>query len=615
MLQQNRVQKCILKVSGGIIYGLFALIVVFLFYLSLFTTCFMVYTDEHVYYVKDYAIVMGVGLVALLLILTLLRERGISLRTLQVMAVIATIVVSAFLIMMISTLHLQAIYDQGTVYHGAKSFLAGDYTQWEPGGYFHMLAYQNGMMLSMVPYLLIFGDGAMMAMQYANIPLMLLAYLGIALITKKYFGEKVAYATYLALLMFLPAWTLTTFVYGTWPAMCTAVWAMYLGIRYEEEARLRYAVGAGLLLAVSIMCKSNSAIFLIAVEIMIALSIVRDRNYRKFLGVAIILGLCLLQMKAVPWYVHTVTGEDTNAGIPMIAWLAMGLQESSIAPGWYNEFPVNLYRHVSMDQDVIKMEVMQSFRDSFALFAQNPEYMVRFFARKLASMWADPAFQCFTGINTKDHGEFSYAVKDAIYNGGTVNTVLYLLLDVLQSIQYFGVILFLLCTRKKFKLEKAHLTVAFLGGFLFHLIGEAKSHYVINYALLLIPFAVQGYVLATGRLLTVWNETGETVGARLKLQLQKSENAFLKQADHVQNETGNGNRTHFNVGRMQELLRILIRCNAGRIALVMSGLVVIFTLWNGSILTNTIKLGGEESDYVWYCQTQTQWQDEGYAKY
>ncbi len=573
MKNQGQAQKFISGVSGAVIYILFAIAIVYLFYLSLFTTCFMTYHDEHIYYLKDYAIVMSIGLILLVIVLAALKLQQRSVRFWRTLCIVMTVFVAAFLIAMISVLHLQAIYDEGQAIDGAAQLIIGDYTKWQDGGDFRMFAYQNGMVLSFVPFVLIFGGKAYMAVQYLNIFVMLLTYVAIALIAKAFFGEKIAYASYLAMLGFLPAWSMTTLVYGTWGSLCGSVWALYLELRYEKTKQWRYPIGIGLILAVSILCKSNASIMLIAVLILLLLAAVRETSWKLVGGALIILALCVVEMEIVPVVMHQITGEDTT-GLPLTTWLAMGLQESSIAPGWYNEYPVNLYREYGLDQEALHTAIRQSFADSFTIFLQNPDYMVRFFSRKLAGMWADPAYQCFSLINTKDHGEFAYWIKDVIYNGGIVNTILYLLLDVLQSVIYFGVVLYLLLMRKDLRTAKAHLVLAFLGGFLFHFIGEAQSHYVIGYMLMILPFAVKGYAVATETLQSLWSRRKE-----------------------------------------RSLAEVVIRTGIGRIALAMSALVILFTLLGGPLMTNTIKLGGEESEYLWFCQQETQWQADDYAKY
>ncbi len=60
--------------SKNIVYILFAVLVLYMFLTSLVSTCVMVYTDEHTFYLKDYALVISAGLICFLLLLTFVRK-------------------------------------------------------------------------------------------------------------------------------------------------------------------------------------------------------------------------------------------------------------------------------------------------------------------------------------------------------------------------------------------------------------------------------------------------------------------------------------------------------------------------------------------------------------
>ena len=68
--------KVILNTGDKIVAVLFSVIILYLFLLSIFTTCYMVYTDEHVYYLRDFPLLMGAGLVMLCLFLSFLKKKS-----------------------------------------------------------------------------------------------------------------------------------------------------------------------------------------------------------------------------------------------------------------------------------------------------------------------------------------------------------------------------------------------------------------------------------------------------------------------------------------------------------------------------------------------------------
>lgn len=582
----ERIQKIILQTGNGIVYGLFGAISLYLFLLSIFNTCFMVYTDEHVYYLGEVTILMCIGLVFFCVCLSFVcrlrckMQLGLSreekeeqdIKLLKYIGAVLTIMLSIGMIVFIVYMKLPPIYDQGMVYHSAQQLLQGDYTQWQFGEYFSMLPYQNGMVLMMCPFVWIFGDGASIALQLFNVPMLFLTYVGISKISGLYFDRRNRYIVYIGLVMIIPMWTIVTFVYGMIPAICLAIWSIYFEIRFEQTKKWKYIILAGILLFFSIMWKSNSQIFAVVLCLMLGIHGIRTKEWKSLPGIIYIVLCTMLQIKGIPLLMHIITGENTTNGIPMIAWLAMGLQESGIAPGWYNEFPMNLYRKVSTNPEIIKKEVLESFRTSFELFAREKEYAFKFFARKQASMWADPAFQFFTTVNTRNvYGEFSYKMKDFFYNGGVMNTIMYLLLDVLQSIHYFGVVLYFVMKQKKLKLENAHLIVAFLGGFLFHFIGEAKSHYVLSYYMMMVPYVIEGYRTTAYKLANVtWKNKSE--------------------------------------------YRRIWNSVSAKIGIGLGAIIVLIYIAKGPIVENTLKLGTDTQDYIWYCTNETQWKNDDYYK-
>jgi len=580
------IQTFILKTGTIVVFGLFGLISLYLFLLSIFTTCFMVYTDEHVYYLKDFAIVMCAGLVGLSACLTIVKHiwnrkwkkysseerESKTLILLKSISLWITIIVGLCMIAFILHMQLPPIYDQSMVYYSTGQLLQGNYAQWKMGEYFSMLPYQNGMVLMMCPFVWIFQEDAAIILQLYNVPMLFLGYWGISKLAGNYFGKKNMYLTYIALVMVIPMWTMVTFVYGLIPAMCLGIWSIYFEVRFEKTGEWKYIIASGTFLFFSIMWKSNSQIFAIVLCAMLLVNAIKQKGWKFLGGIIIILFFTFLEIKGIPLVMHWITGENTTNGIPMTAWLAMGLQESGIAPGWYNEFPMNLYRHVSSNPNVIKAEVAKSFQESIVLFMQEKDYMFRFFARKIASMWTDPAFQFFTTVNTRNlYGEFSYAMKDFFYNGGIMNTIMYLLLDGLQSIEYFGLILFFILKRKELSLEKAHLIVAILGGYLFHFIGEAKSHYVLPYYIMMVPYVVEGYRMMILKMVNVdWKDKKQRYG--------------------------------------------LLKLVSVKWGMLLAVLVIMISFMKGPIVENTLKLGTDESEYIWYCTNELQWKEDSYSK-
>ena len=186
------------------------------------------------------------------------------------------------------------------------------------------------------------------------------------------------------------------------------------------------------------------------------------------------------------------SGIELNQGAPMLLYVAMGMQQGEGAPGWSNGYILHNYWGVS-DFDYAASETMakQDIRTSASEFVHHPKYALRFFVGKFASEWNDPTYECYamTHIGGDDPRG---AVADSIFNG-TLHTVFEWFMNQYQSLIYGGVFLWLLYGfwRKKDLSVLVLMTVIF-GGFLFHMLWEAKGRYILPYFVMMLPMAAAG---------------------------------------------------------------------------------------------------------------------------
>jgi len=574
----NRTQKVVLSTAKIISYGLFAIIISYLFLVSIFSTCVMSYMDEHIFYVKDFGILMVFGIVGLLVLCALLRDK--ILKSPNKAYYLGTILWFGILLALIIILDFRPYYDPGSVYDAAGSLLRGDFSQWQQGGYLYTFPFQNGLVLLEIPFWLLLGEKAYLGIQIYNLILWYVAILGLCYLAKEFFGEAVSKMAYVLLLVFVPMWAYVTYCYGTVPGLSFSILAICLEHQYEKTGKWKPLIFCAICLFIAVMYKSNYEIFAIAVGIMLLLHAVRNKIWKSIVGLGIITATVLLEIMLIPYIMHLLTGADTGNGIPMIAWIAMGLKESNIAPGWYNRFTLLAYEECQYNVAAVQQMSVASIKETMTLFAENKEYFVSFFGRKIASMWSSPELECFTTINKMNvNGTLPYWLKDVLYNGGIINTILLLGLDVLQSVIYAMVLLHLLLNRKKITLEQAVLLITFLGGFIFHLFWEGKCQYSIPYYVLLLPYAASGLVEAVNELKTILPKC-----LRRKEKEPEKNDAVLK----IRNSAS---------GKM--------------VALAMA-VVLACTLLNGTALQSTIKIQSDTGEWIYFMQNSTQWKNEDF---
>jgi predicted neutral ceramidase superfamily lipid hydrolase len=64
----------------------------------------------------------------------------------------------------------------------------------------------------------------------------------------------------------------------------------------------------------------------------------------------------------------------------------------------------------------------------------------------------------------------------------------------MQTMLWLGIVLFILLCHKKVDVVCLFAATGFVGGFMFHMVWEVAPRYAITYVVLLIPYAVIGFV-------------------------------------------------------------------------------------------------------------------------
>ena len=148
------------------------------------------------------------------------------------------------------------------------------------------------------------------------------------------------------------------------------------------------------------------------------------------------------------------------------------------------------YEKSGYNVDKQKKTAIADIQNRMEEFNRDKQYAFRFFAKKLASQWNDPTFQCFW-INQVcgSDVEHSKLVNNilSVNNSDKMTRIL----GIVQFLILTGVIFSLVLTNESN--EYILLKVIFIGGFLFHIAWEAKGQYPLPYFILTIPISLNGY--------------------------------------------------------------------------------------------------------------------------
>lgn len=408
--------------------------------------------------------------------------------------------------------------DSAIVTRAAYRITQGDYSQ-VTTDYFLRCPYQLGyvffceIILRLIPT-----DGNFLVIQFVNVLLLGLCY--VALLRILYLTFQNARAVKLCavlLTLCLPPVFFCTFTYGNIPALtmgCLGLW-QFLAIGAEESRKkdALHATLCALFLGLAVCLKKNSMIFLAAVVIIALLRMIRERNWIHALCVLLAAVASLGLPAAIQAQYEARTDFDFGKGVPMEAWAAMGFYESYIAPGWYeSKFVVTNFYREDKDPDRIREVSVEEIQTRLGEFSDDPAYALAFFHEKTVSQWNEPTYQGIWLNQVRGrYGELG-PMASLICGEGERGAKAYMNLYQ-QLILALGLVAAVWLLRRR-QIKDALLPTVFLGGFLYHLIFEAKSQYCMIYFLLLIPLAAYGAEELLMRLDPLWARAGLARGKK-----------------------------------------------------------------------------------------------------
>lgn len=307
----------------------------------------------------------------------------------------------------------------------------------------------------------------------------------------------------------------TSFIYSEIPSYAAITVGIYLLTKLLTDSRhLFTAAGSILFLALGVMVRKNSLIFIIAAIIVVLLWALYRRRM-DLLIYAVFCVLCCTSILPVTEKVYELrSGNEISTGVTATSYFAMGMQEASRAKGWYNAFNIDTYRESGMISEIANEISRRAISERLEYFRSNPGYAATFYLEKYLSQWADGSYACRQASLADWGGRSDFFNR--LYAGDYSNYLI-AYCDAYQNLIYLGVFCFCLpALKKKAPAEEAHSLpvylglIAVLGGFLFHMLWEANSRYIFPYSLSLLPYAAYGLVSCANYLIIHFSAKNNT---------------------------------------------------------------------------------------------------------
>jgi len=188
------------------------------------------------------------------------------------------------------------------------------------------------------------------------------------------------------------------------------------------------------------------------------------------------------------------TGAELDSGCPTVLWLAMGtdIDNRSSGPGWFDMSSYNIYMDTGAQPEAAAAIGMEKLKNNAEKIRNDPSRALAFFTDKVISVWCEPLYQSLWSGPMELFGQATHTpLMLSLYGGGKAEDLAEGFSKMLSLLVWAGVCLSLFGSARKTRGWEL-MVLYFIGGFLFHLIWEAKSQYVYPYVFCLLPFAARG---------------------------------------------------------------------------------------------------------------------------
>ncbi len=363
--------------------------------------------------------------------------------------------------------------DQAIIWTAAKLATENDFSMYKHGGQMFIYPQQQGLALLYEILFRITGNSDPDLIGYINASLAPFTLFFGYQCVKECSSTKAAMHFLPMMMLCLPYIIYSPYLYGDIPSVCYSFIVLWAVLKFTKTCQYRYAVLACLIAALALTSRMNIWIFFIGVTVGMIYFSAAKWSWKP-IALALSMMLCAsLTMGAVKEYNSSRSGYPVSKGMPSILWMTMGFQYSEWGAGYYNNYSKEVFESTGFDRDMSVALAKQEIKDRAKMFLQYPEQITMFFGEKLRSQWHDPLFEADKSVGTYvDLKEICSAVMFMIYIFSLIGA----------GFRFF----------KKKELIYDIPLIVFVGGFLFSIIWEAKSRYMLPYYVFLHMYAAYG---------------------------------------------------------------------------------------------------------------------------
>lgn len=480
----------------------FGIIITYLCVTSFFNTCYISLDwNEYTFYLSDKPI-RNLVIVILVIVCFICFKKSKLVNKVNKNKKLFLIIKYALLLIIfvigtfwVFNTRLYPTADQFSVQKSVSEFLDGNYDSAISNGYINNNFQQRGLFMLSYLFSLVFGDMNIIALEMVNVIASVLIFKSLSEIVGFYKGTYSMQLFVVACGIFFPVVVLYSyFIYGNIVGLAFSLLAIKHELLFIEEKKITNALLSTIFIFLGILCKSTYQIYFIAMLICIIFNLINKCELKKIIYLGLLIISIVFSSLLPTRFIENKTNIKMSEGLSFYSYIAMGLQESDMAPGWYNGFNHDSYATCNNDTKKHKEYSKIEIEKRIGMFTDNLDYADEFFTKKIVSEWNNPTYQVFWNIQDKysDGFEPQPFIREFLSLKGTYKVQKYL--NILDSIIKFGALLYMFYLIFNKRNENLILPITFVGGFLFlSFLSEAKAQYAIIFSTLLIPLATMGY--------------------------------------------------------------------------------------------------------------------------
>ncbi len=389
--------------------------------------------------------------------------------------------------------------DQMMICQYANAFNFGDFGGLKKGAYIARYPQQLGMVTLLRGIFALFGESNYQAFRYfmaALTPLIVLS--GCKIV--RLLSEENAKAEYFYLFFMLtcfPMYVYTTFVYGDLISTALGLVGVWMYLAYLKKFSWIRLIVFGLSMGAAVQLRANLIILAVAMAVVLAIKLLAEWKMnisllRRNIAAAASLVLGIVLTYTVLWGSYGSVMEEKAPSIPPLLFVAMGLNDAEAGPGWYNGYNYIVFAESGDDVQAANRIAWERIQEVFGRYREEPGYMLDFYKRKMNAQWNVPMYQCIAMNRNIIEPPKSDLAADILNYGSTARRM-EIWMKGYQLLMYGSILFLLTAGRKGFlKIENYVLLIAVFGGFLFSMMWEAKTRYVLPFLFFQIPYMALG---------------------------------------------------------------------------------------------------------------------------